>query len=190
MLSASSELEAAQQRIRIQRRRICQDVLERAADRRRSIRRPMPRRCSQRFATIRKRPARKFGRKVGVSRTTARCCCGAAARSCRSTKKALASRSNAKRSEPDIVLQTGLLFGNTVRDATGLLDASNFPNSQQFNEISTELNRIVEARVLPDTERTGVGGTTDSVRRLRGSADDDAPMSNRLTIIPLEVRVE
>ena len=64
--------------------------------------------------------------------------------------------------EPDIVLQTGLLFGNTVRDATGLLDASNFPDSRQFNEISTELNRIVEARVIPILkEKAAVGRQID-----------------------------
>ena len=49
-------------------------------------------------------------------------------------------------------LQTGLLFGNTVRDATGLLDASDFPNSQQFNEISTELIGSSK-RGDPSTER-------------------------------------
>ena len=51
--------------------------------------------------------------------------------------------------DPDIVLVTGLLFGNTVRDATGLLNGDDFPNSQQFNEISTELNRTIETTVLP-----------------------------------------
>src|SRR5262245_12116930 len=54
-------------------------------------------------------------------------------------------------SEPtsaDVVLETDLLFGNTVRDASGLLSASDFPNSQDFNEISTELNRIVETTVI------------------------------------------
>jgi len=46
-------------------------------------------------------------------------------------------------------LSTGLLFGNTVRDATGLLDVNEFPNSQDFNAISAELNRLVETQVLP-----------------------------------------
>lgn len=51
--------------------------------------------------------------------------------------------------EADLLLKTGLLFGNTVRDATGLLTASEFPNSKNFNDVSTELNRIVESQVLP-----------------------------------------
>jgi len=49
----------------------------------------------------------------------------------------------------DLQFKTGLLFGNTIRDATGLLDASAFPNSQNFNDVSTELNAIVETQVLP-----------------------------------------
>jgi predicted lipoprotein len=55
-------------------------------------------------------------------------------------------------------LSTGLLFGNTIRDATGLLDVNAFPNSQDFNAISAELNRIVEAQVLPALrDRAAVG---------------------------------
>jgi predicted lipoprotein len=46
-------------------------------------------------------------------------------------------------------LSTGLLFGNTIRDATGLLDVNDFPNSQDFNAISAELNHLVETQVLP-----------------------------------------
>lgn len=51
--------------------------------------------------------------------------------------------------DADVALETGLLFGNTVRDATGLLSGDDFPNSQQFNEISNELNRTIETTILP-----------------------------------------
>ena len=64
--------------------------------------------------------------------------------------------------EPDLLLKTGLLFGNTIRDATGLLNPSHFPNSQDFNEISTELNRIVEAKIIPRLKTGAVPG-----RRIR-----------------------
>jgi predicted lipoprotein len=59
---------------------------------------------------------------------------------------------------PDVMLPVGLIFGNTVRDATGLLDMDKFPNSRHFNDIATELNRIVETRVLPQLrDRAEVG---------------------------------
>lgn len=49
----------------------------------------------------------------------------------------------------DIVIDTGPLFGNAIRDGLGLLDVSDFPNSRDFNDISSEINRRVEERVFP-----------------------------------------
>ena len=49
----------------------------------------------------------------------------------------------------EISLQTGLVFGNALRDGTGLLNVNDYPNSQDFNGISEALNHIVETRVLP-----------------------------------------
>jgi predicted lipoprotein len=46
-----------------------------------------------------------------------------------------------------------------VRDATGLIKASNYPNAQEFNDISAALNSIVETNVLPQLQRIAkVGG--------------------------------
>ena len=49
----------------------------------------------------------------------------------------------------DVLIETGLVFGNAVRDGSRLLDVSDFPNSQDFNAVSSEINRRVEERVLP-----------------------------------------
>jgi predicted lipoprotein len=91
--------------------------------------------------------------------------------------------------QADIALDIGLLFGNTVRDATGLLSGDDFPNSQQFNEISTELNRRIEADVLPQLrEQAKIGATIEFV----GCAEvtivprDVEP----LRLVPLEVKVK
>jgi predicted lipoprotein len=48
-----------------------------------------------------------------------------------------------------VVIETGPVFGNVVRDGSGLLEVNDFPNSRDFNAISAELNRRVEERVLP-----------------------------------------
>jgi predicted lipoprotein len=130
----------------------------------------------------------KYGRKVGVGRTRL-----VVLRDNGTIvtidKKGVGVALQGETKEADIVLQTGLLFGNTVRDSTGLLDASNFPDSRQFNEISTELNRIVEARVVPILKEKAVVG-----RRIHfaGCAEfsDEGALVKPLTIIPLEVRVE
>lgn len=55
--------------------------------------------------------------------------------------------------EAQIVVERGFVFGNAVRDATGLIDASSYPNAQEFNDVSAELNGIVEKDVLPQLEQ-------------------------------------
>ena len=32
-----------------------------------------------------------------------------------------------------MLIETGHIFGNAVRDGTGLLDVNDYPNSQEFN---------------------------------------------------------
>jgi predicted lipoprotein len=64
--------------------------------------------------------------------------------------------------EPQIVIELGFVFGNAVRDATGLIQASSFPNAQEFNDIAAALNGLVETNVLPHVERLANRG-----RRLR-----------------------
>lgn len=84
----------------------------------------------------------------------------------------------------DLQLKTGMLFGNAVRDATGLLDANEFPNSQNFNDLSTELNRIVETQVLPKLKTNAAVG-----RKIRfvGCAEvaEDAASERPLPVIPV-----
>ena len=92
-------------------------------------------------------------------------------------------------SNAQIQLQTGLLFGNTVRDATGLLDPSTFPDSRQFNQISTELNRIVETRIIPMLTQKAAGGRTISFAGcVEITADQD--IASPLKVIPLEVHID
>ncbi len=82
-------------------------------------------------------------------------------------------------------LSTGLLFGNTIRDATGLLNVNDFPNSQDFNAISAELNRLVENQVLPTLRSHAVEG-----KRIRfaGCVElEEGPAPKILPIIPVKV---
>ena len=59
-----------------------------------------------------------------------------------------------------VLLETGLIFGNAVRDGTGLLDVNDFANSQDFNAISTEINRRIETDVLPKLIQKATVGST------------------------------
>ena len=87
--------------------------------------------------------------------------------------------------QPEISLQTGLIFGNTVRDGTGLLNVNDYPNSQDFNDISAELNRLIETRVLPKLrEQAKVGARI----HFTGCAEvgDEATDLKPLKLIPVQ----
>lgn len=88
----------------------------------------------------------------------------------------------------EVILETGPVVGNAVRDGPGLLDASDFPNSQDFNALSAELNRRIEERVLPALRSAAPGKTV----RFAGCAEvaDDSADLNPLRIIPFQVEVE
>ena len=47
------------------------------------------------------------------------------------------------------VLLTELIYGNTLRDASGLLDLQSFPNTNDLNNISEALNRTIREKVIP-----------------------------------------
>ena len=89
----------------------------------------------------------------------------------------------------EISLQTGLLFGNAVRDGTGLLSVNDYPDSQDFNAISEALNRLVETRVQPKLrEAAKVGATV----RFVGCAEvnDESSDLKPLKLVPVEATVK
>jgi predicted lipoprotein len=89
----------------------------------------------------------------------------------------------------EVVLETGLVFGNAVRDGTGLLNASDYSNLQDFNNISAELNKLVESRVLPDLRaKVCVGAMVQFVGC--AEVDDETTDLNPLQVIPVQAQVE
>jgi predicted lipoprotein len=97
------------------------------------------------------------GRSVGVSRQTLYVLQGAG-HIVSVDKKGVGVAIGDDGDEVDVLLQTGPVFGNAARDCSGLLRPGDFPNSQQYNELSAELNRIVELRVIaPLAKHAAVG---------------------------------
>ena len=96
---------------------------------------------------------------------------------------------NGAGAEADMLIKTGLLFGNTVRDATGLLNASEFPNSHDFNDVSIELNRIVESRVISQLKTNAVVGRIIRFAVCAEVSEDD--MGERpLKVVPVNMELE
>ena len=87
-----------------------------------------------------------------------------------------------------IRIRTGVVVGNTVRDGTGLIDVNQFPNSQDFNNLSAELNRRVEADVIaPFRKRLHVGDRMAFVGcvQIRDDGDFDA-----ISLVPVSLKIE
>jgi predicted lipoprotein len=127
---------------------------------------------------------KKYGRSLGLSSTAAVFIKGAgkvAAVEEEAVVVALEGTSGARQ----VRLATGLLFGNAVRDGTGLLDVSAYSDSQHFNDLSTELNRIVETKISPALrEKAAVGKAI----RFAGCVEleEEAAVEN-LQIVPVKV---
>ena len=52
-------------------------------------------------------------------------------------------------SEQQIRIATDFIFGNAIRDGSGIADIGNFQNTMDFNNISVELNNIVRDSIVP-----------------------------------------
>jgi predicted lipoprotein len=142
------------------------------------------------IAELRSRPQEaieRFGRSVGVGRARVFCLRGVGA-VVAIEKQSVGVSLKGEGHAADIVLQTRLLFGNTVRDASGLLDAGDFSNSQHFNEISAELNRIVETRVIPSLKRHAQIGQAIHFVACAQFMPDSTRVSP-LRMIPLKVEI-
>jgi predicted lipoprotein len=46
-------------------------------------------------------------------------------------------------------LATEFVYGNAIRDASGLVQVKDFPNTNDLNSVSEELNKIIRSGVLP-----------------------------------------
>ncbi len=84
----------------------------------------------------------------------------------------------------EISLQTGLIFGNAVRDGTGLLNVNDYPNSQDYNAISEALNHLVETRVQPKLRELAKVG---AMLRFVGCAEvnDESTDLKPLKVVPV-----
>jgi predicted lipoprotein len=89
----------------------------------------------------------------------------------------------------DVTIPLGFVFSNIVRDGTGLLDSSNYPNAQQFNEISAELNKIVEEKVMPEVTRLAeIGKVLEFVGCVE--VEDEETDLMPLEVVPISVKPE
>lgn len=88
-----------------------------------------------------------------------------------------------------LLIEVGPVFSNAVRDGSGLLNVSDFANTQDFNAISSEINRRVEAQVFPVVEKilTADSSAEDVVHFVGGIEMTDEVTPQSLSLVPVLV---
>jgi len=86
-----------------------------------------------------------------------------------------------------IIIELGFVFGNAVREATGLISASSYPNAQEFNDISAALNSLVETNVLPQLQRIAKVGSRIQFVGCVEVGDEDQDLKP-LKLVPVVVK--
>jgi predicted lipoprotein len=89
----------------------------------------------------------------------------------------------------EIVISLGLVFGNAVRDGSGLLDSSSYPNAQEFNDISAALNNVVETKVIPELQRVAAVGKRIRFAGFVEIGDEETELKP-LKLVPISVELE
>ncbi len=129
----------------------------------------------------------KFGRTVGIGRSTY-FLLGGAGTIVSLEKNGVGVALSDSANGADLLITTGPVFGNAVRDATGTITAGEFSRSQDFNELAAELNLLVENRVeKPLSMRAQVGRRVRFVGCIELRSEKP---TKPLKLIPLEATVE
>lgn len=87
-----------------------------------------------------------------------------------------------------VTLATSFIFGNAVRDGSGLVDINEFVNMQDFNNISVELNRLVRNKIVPELKETAISGNNVA---FAGAFEynEKKPNASQLRVIPLSIKL-
>ncbi|MEO6230552.1 MAG: DUF2291 domain-containing protein [Ferruginibacter sp.] len=89
----------------------------------------------------------------------------------------------------NIKLATEYVYGNAIRDASGLVDIKDFSNNMDLNNISAELNKKVREEVLPAFKSTVKKGDTVQVIGAI-ELNKEHIKFNDLELIPVQLKIQ
>ena len=85
-------------------------------------------------------------------------------------------------------LATEFIYGNAIRDASGLVDIRDFTNTTDLNNISEELNKTVRTTVLPPFKQKIKQG--DKIEVVAATELNKAHINfNNLELIPVRLKI-
>lgn len=95
---------------------------------------------------------------------------------------------DAEDTDAEIILITSMIFGNEVLDATNIISRNQFKKTNDYNAVSTEINKIVETQIAePFLQQVKTGDTIHFIGCSTAVTDDDMPVPMRLVPVKLEV---
>jgi predicted lipoprotein len=86
------------------------------------------------------------------------------------------------------IIATEFIYGNSIRDASKLIDINDFTNTADLNSVSEELNKIVRSTVLPEFRGQVKPGDTLSVVAAVEINKEHIKWNN-LELIPVRIKI-
>lgn len=84
-------------------------------------------------------------------------------------------------------LATEFIYGNAVRDAAGLFDIKKFTNSNDINNIASEINKAIRTEVIPPfKQQVKVGSTVNFIGAVE--MNQEHPTLDNFEILPIQVK--
>ena len=87
-----------------------------------------------------------------------------------------------------ITIAIEYIFGNAIRDATGLININEFNNTMDFNNVSAELNKIIREKVLPSFKQQAKKGNTIEFTGAIELNKEHLDLSE-IEIVPIEIKI-
>lgn len=88
----------------------------------------------------------------------------------------------------EIAVRINYIFGNEIRDASGLVNVSDFPSTVEFNAISSVINSIIKSKVLPPIlESVDIGVQLDFFGA--ATVNEESPQINPLKVVPVQLSI-
>lgn len=85
-------------------------------------------------------------------------------------------------------IATEFIFGNSVRDASGVINVNEFVNTMDFNNVSAEINKIIREQVLPPFRANVKEGSTIKVIGAIELNKEHLDLSD-IEIIPIQLTI-
>lgn len=88
-----------------------------------------------------------------------------------------------------IYIDTKYIFGNAIRDASGLVKLTDFKTNAQFNKVSESLNNIVRDSVLPAAlKKVKIGDSISFTGAIKLSRNQN--LFKDITLIPTQIKLQ